>query len=244
LSATGVTKITVYVREDSTEIEEIDRWENGVGWLAHPDEPGQRVSHAVRGDDGVWILDPIDGPGTDELVERVGDGEVAGVGVCSGFHTRDSEVFARRYGVEIHVPRWMKGVEEKVDSTLVRYEEEPGESGFEVRRCTPFLDWTEAMVYREEDRTLYVPESLGTAPGYTVGKERLGPPPLRRLGPPRSQIEDLDVERLVFGHGKGVTDKPEEALEVCFEGARARLPRSMWEHGGGFLKAVVEVMRG
>lgn len=233
----------IYVREDSTGIEEVDRWENGVGWLAHPDEPGQRVSHAVRGDDGVWVLDPIDGPGTEELVESVGD-EVAGVAVCSGFHTRDSEVFAERYDVPIHLPEWMKGVEEQVDVPVVRYQDEPGESGFEVVKCELFFGWTEAMIYRENDGTLYIPESLGTAPGYTVGKERVGPPPLRRLSPPRSEVESLEIERLVFGHGEGIDEGVEEALAGCFDGARRRLPRAMWEHGGDFLKAVVEVTRG
>jgi len=67
---------------DSDEYREIDRWDRGVGWIAHPGETMQRASHALVGDDGgLWVIDPVDAPDVDGLLSEFGD--VAGVVVCS-----------------------------------------------------------------------------------------------------------------------------------------------------------------
>lgn len=52
----------MYDRSQSDGFQVIDEWGTGVGWLAHPNEDGQRVSHAVVGDDGIWVFDPLDAP--------------------------------------------------------------------------------------------------------------------------------------------------------------------------------------
>ena len=45
---------------DSDEYREIDRWDRGVGWIAHPGETMQRASHALVGDEGgLWVIDPV-----------------------------------------------------------------------------------------------------------------------------------------------------------------------------------------
>lgn len=62
----------VYNRSTSTDIEVIDRWENGFGWFAHPDEFGLPASHVIKGDDGVWLFDPICAPGARDHVEELG----------------------------------------------------------------------------------------------------------------------------------------------------------------------------
>ncbi|MDY7082469.1 MAG: hypothetical protein SXQ77_08725, partial [Halobacteria archaeon] len=98
----------VYDRSEPTEYEEIDRWETGngsvkgVGWIAHPDEDGRRASHAVLGDydgndnddeAGVWLIDPIDAPGVDDLIGEF-DESIEGIAVLSSWHTRDSATFS------------------------------------------------------------------------------------------------------------------------------------------------------
>lgn len=44
--------MTTYDRSPSVGYRLIDDFDGGVGWLAHPDEDGQRASHAVVGDEG------------------------------------------------------------------------------------------------------------------------------------------------------------------------------------------------
>jgi len=44
----------IYDRQSPSRYEIVDRYEAGIGWLAHPNETGLRMSHAVVGeDDGV-----------------------------------------------------------------------------------------------------------------------------------------------------------------------------------------------
>ena len=68
----------IYDRRAPSEYEILDRWDGGIGWLAHPNETGRRTSHAVVGEaGGVWVIDPIDAPGIDEELSTLGD--VSGV---------------------------------------------------------------------------------------------------------------------------------------------------------------------
>lgn len=227
-----------YDRSVAEDRREIDRWDGGVGWLAHPAETGQRASHAVRGDDGVWLVDPLDAPGVDDLINEFGD--VAGVAVLSNWHTRDAGVLAQRHGVAVHLPEWMTRVEDRVEAPIERYTETVGDSGFRVRRCQPMPGWREGIAVRETDGTLYVPESLGTAAAYTVGDERLGCPPIRRLWPPRGLLADVDPQRVLVGHGAGVFERAAEAMDDALTGARRRLPRALLAHGPTQLRALVE----
>lgn len=230
-----------YDRTTVDEYREIDRWDGGLGWLVHPTETGRRASHAVRGDDGVWLFDPLDAPGIDDLIAEVGD--VAGVAVLSNWHARDAGAIARRHDVAVHLPEWMTRVEDRVEAPIGRYTETVGDSGFRVRRCQPMPGWREGIAVRETDGTLYVPESLGTAPAYTVGGERLGCPPIRRFSPPRSLLADVDPRRVLVGHGTGVFEGAAEALDNALAGARRRLPRALLVHGPTQLRALFEAAR-
>ncbi|WP_327053834.1 hypothetical protein [Halomicrococcus gelatinilyticus] len=214
-----------YERSESTDLQVIDRWPDGVGWLAHPDEEGRRASHAVVGDDGVWVFDPLDAPGVDGLIAELGD--VAGVAVLSSYHARDAGAFAARHDVAVHVPRWMDRVADRVDAPVERYDVAIGGSGFRVRRFDPLSLWTEAVAYRADDGTLVVPDLLASAPGYTVGDERVGVVLSHRLFPPRDALGDLDPERVLFGHGDGVFDDASAALDDALDGARKRFPRAL-----------------
>ena len=246
-----------YDRSEPTGYREIDRWGDGVGWLAHPRERGRRASHAVRGyggdgptssgdrqrsGDGVWLFDPLDAPGVDELIADLG--AVAGVAVCSNWHARGAGALARRHDVAVHLPAWMTRVADRVDAPVERYEGSLGGSGFRIRACRPLPGWREAIAYREADGTLYVPESLGTAPAYTVGDERLGCSPIRRPAPPRRQLGDLEPERVLVGHGTGVFDDAADALADALGGARRRLPRAVVENGDTQLRALLEALAG
>lgn len=219
----------MYVREAASERQEVDRWSDGVGWLAYPGETGQRVSHAVRGDDGVWILEPLDAPGVDTLLTDLGT--IAGVAVLSDYHARDAAAFANRHDVPVHVPAWFERVAERVDARIEWFTGALGDSGFKVRRYAPFPGWNEGIAVRESDGTVYVPESLGTAPHYTAGSEQIGVHTFVRLVPPRKPFEGVDMNRLLFGHGVGIFEEANGALAKTLDGSRRRLPMALWDHG-------------
>ncbi len=46
----------------------IDEFTDGVGWIAYPDETMERASHALSVDGDVWVLDPVDADGVDDLL--------------------------------------------------------------------------------------------------------------------------------------------------------------------------------
>lgn len=224
-----LSAMPVYDRGSATEYEEIDRWADGVGWLAHPGERGLRASHALRGDDGVWLVDPVDAPGVDDLVAEFG--EVAGVTVLLDYHARDAGSIATRHDVPVHVPKWCFRVEDRVDAPVERFAGELGDSGYRVHRFAPVPWFQEGIAIREDDGTVYVPESLGTAPFYRVGDEAIGVHDLVRLTPPRGVFEDLPLERLLFGHGPGVFEDVRPTLEATLRGARRRIPAALVSNG-------------
>lgn len=235
--ATATESMPAYDRSPSTTYREIDRWDDGVGWLAHPEEEGRRASHAVRGEDGVWVIDPVDTSGLDALLAEFGD--VAGVAVLSDYHARDADVIATRHGVAVHVPRFLDRVPERIDAPIERVDGTLGESGIVIHRCRPVPGYQEAVAYRETDGTLYVPELLGTAPGYRVGTERVGVFLSHRLVPPRETLGELEPNRLLFGHGEGVFENPSTALQDALAGSRKRFPRAVVSHLGTNLRLVV-----
>lgn len=227
----------MYDRSQSTACREIDRWSGGVGWLAHPDEGSVRASHAVREDGDVWLLDPLDAPGADDLVaDLVGeDGTVAGVVVCSDYHARDAETFAERYDVAVHVPRSVDRVPDRIDAPVQRFE--GAIAGFETSPVRPMYAWNEVVAYRERDGTLYVPDYLSSHDAFTVGAERVALPTASRLFPPHEQFAGMAPERICFGHGEGVFADADAALRDALEGARRRLPRALVTNLPGELRA-------
>ena len=233
--------MAVYAREDPEEYEEVDRWEAGVGWIAHPDEGGRRASHAVRTDEGVWLLDPLDAPGVDDLITDLG--AVAGVAVLSSYHARDAGAFAERYDVPVHVPGWVDRVEERIDAPIERFDGELGASGLQMLRWEPMPGWQEGFAWRESDRTLYVPDSMAAMPDNAVGDERIGLSLPMRLRPPRAPLEDVEPERVLFGHGEGVDENADAALEDSLDHARRRFPRALIENGWTELKLLLGAFR-
>jgi len=231
--------VPIYDRGEATDPRIVDRFGAGVGWIAHPDERGQRTSHAIRGEDGgVWLFDPLDAPGVDDLFADLG--AVVGVAVLSNWHTRDAGVFADRYDVPVFLPKWMDRVPANVDAPVERYGREPGESGFVVDRVDPLPGWREGIAYRESDGTLYTPDLLSTR--WTVGDERVTLTLPCRLVPPREILDNLEPNRILVGHGEGIDEDATGALADTLDGARRRLPRALLEQGPALAAGIAAAM--
>ena len=209
----------------ATDLREIDRFDGGLGWIAYPDEQMQRASHALVGDDGVWLVDPVDADGLDDLLAELG--EVAGVAVLLNRHARDAGAIAARHGVDVHRPAWMADVDPKVDApegvAIRDTGGRLGDSGYRVEKLTDSFGWREAVAYDPDGRTLVVPESLGGASYFLAGGEQVGVHPALRLLPPRA-LADYDAERLLVGHGEGVLADAAGAIRDAIDGSRRRAP--------------------
>ncbi|ELZ07721.1 hypothetical protein [Natrialba aegyptia] len=232
-----------YDRSSATGFREIDRWRGGVGWIAHPDEDGERASHALvgTGGDEVWLVDPVDAPGIDEFIAEFG--EVAGVAVLSSHHARDAGPIATRHDVAVHVPQWMDRVAARVDAPVEREECVLGSLGFKTRRVEPLSLYQGAIAYRDADGTLIVPDLLSSGSAYPVGDERIGVMLGARLFPPRAPFAALEPERILFGHGEGVFEDATDALDEALAGARRRFPRALVSNLGTNLRLFWAAMR-
>lgn len=203
----------------SSGIETIDRFDGGVGWIAHPEETLERASHALVVDDAVWLVDPLDAPGVDELLDEFD--EIAGVVVLLDRHMRDAATFADRYDVPVYLPAPIDRMPE-----TDRIERISGSLPGTRYRTITVLDkpgWHEVALYDETTATMVVPEALATIPSFRAGPERLGVHPALRLFPPRV-LRRYTPERILVGHGRGVFEKATEALRAAIDGSRRRAP--------------------
>lgn len=211
------------------EVHEIDRWDGGVGWIAHPDEGMQRASHALLTDAGVWLVDPVDATDLDDFLADLGD--VTGVVMLLDRHKRHCAAVANRHDVAVHVPRPMADMAEELAADTATIEDSLPDTSYAVRTVVdstlvpvePFR-WREACLYQESTGTLIVAESLGTTPYMVVGDERIGVHPMRRLTPPRL-LRGFSVDRILVGHGEGIHEEAQLALQTAIDGARAGAPR-------------------
>jgi hypothetical protein len=212
------------IKGGDAEMREIDRWDGGAGWIAHPDEAMERASHALAVDGDVWVLDPVDADGVDDLLSDLG--EVVGVVVCLDRHERDAAAVARRHDVPVYVPDWMSGLAGELDAETERFGRSLGDTGYRAItvRDSGLPRWQELGLYREEDGTLVVPEAVGTAEFFRAGDERLGVHPALRLFPPRRTLGGLSPERILVGHGEGVFDDAATALRRALDGSRRNAP--------------------
>lgn len=207
--------------ESAGEWREIDRFSGGVGWLAHPDERMQRASHALVAGGGVWVVDPVDAPGLDDLLADLGP--VRGVVVLLDRHTRDAVTVAGRHDVPVWVPDFFDGVAEDLDAPVERFGHDLADTGYVAREVVNSRLWQEALLLDRDRGVLVVPEAVGTAEYFLAGDERLGVHPMLRLSPP-SALSALDPDRVLVGHGTGVHDDAARALADALQGSRARTP--------------------
>jgi hypothetical protein len=244
----------------------VDAFDGGFGWQANPEESLARTSHALHADDGLWLLDPVDAPGLDaELAARTpGEDDtatVAGVAVCAGWHARDAAALAARHDVPVTVPAWMDRPLGRLDApgdgpgdetgaatgsgdvTVQRVDDHLPGTDVSLHRVSPMGAWTEAVCWREHDRTLYVPESLGTADVFLVGDERLGVIFYARLFPPRDALAGFDPDRVLVGHGDGVFEDATAALADALAGSRRRFPRALAANAPRAMRNLFEAAR-
>ena len=211
----------------ATDWREIDAFDGGFGWIAHPAETMQRASHALVVDGDVWVIDPVDATGIDERLAAAG--EVAGVVVLFDHHVRDASALARRHDVSVHLPRPLGGVAADVEAPVERFRDELADTGYVARPVVDRFAWHEAALYSEAAGVLVLADALGTASYFLAGDERLGVHPALRLRPPRS-LAALSPERILVGHGAGIHEDAAATLADAIAGARRRLPRLYWEN--------------
>ncbi len=218
---------------EPTEWREIGRDDNGVSWIAYPNETMERASHAVVGDDGgVWVIDPVDVEGLDDLLAEFG--EVAGVVVLLDRHKRDSAVIANRHDVSVWIPEFMDGVAEELDVPTERFRYALADSGYVVHTVVDTSFWQEALLYHESHRILVVPESLGAAEYFLTSRENLGVHPMKRLMPPRI-LTRFDADQIRVGHGEGIYTDAGPAIREAVQRSRAGTPALMAKTVRGFL---------
>lgn len=211
----------------ATDWQEIDRFEEeeagtaGVGWIAYPDEKMRRASHAIAIDGDVWVIDPVDVDGLDELLAELGT--VAGVVLLLDRHKRDSAAIANRHDVSVYVPDFMNGVRNDIEAPVELFRRELADTGYAVHEIANNFAWKEAALYGEDDDTLVVPEALGTSSYFLASGERLGVHPALRLKPPK-KLGRLTPSRILVGHGSGIHENAPATLDDALSGARARTP--------------------
>ena len=214
------------------ELHEVDRFDRGVGWITYPNETMERASHALvvpPGGDAdaetpsdVWVLDPVDAPGLDDLLGDLGT--VAGVVVALDRHKRDAAAVASRHDVPVYVPAQMSGVADVLEAPVRRFDRTLADTGFETIRIrdSTVPPWQEVGLF--DGSTLYVPESLGTASYFRGSRERLGVHPMLRFTPPRGALGGLDPDRVLVGHGVGIHDDAGGAVADALANARRKAP--------------------
>lgn len=212
----------------ATDVRAVDRFDGGVGWIAHPDEAMQRASHALAvpsedGDeDDVWVVDPVDGDGVDDLLDDLGT--VTGVVVLMDRHSRDATALADRHDVPIYVPSY---VDPEIDAPTQPLGDTLPGTDFRVVRTVDWPIWDEAALYDGE--TLVVGDLVGTVDYFLAGGERVGVHPMLRISPPKA-LRQFTPERILTGHGEGVMSDGARALEAAVDGARRRAPK-VWLKG-------------
>jgi hypothetical protein len=179
-----------------------DGFDGGFGWIV--DEFMERCSHALVEDGRVWVIDPVEGDGVEERIRAAGT--PAGVIQLLDRHNRDCAALAARLGVRHHmVPRGSLGP-------------------FAFIAVKDSRSWNEVTLWWPERRVLVCADALGTAPYYRSGDERLAVHPLLRLRPPRRQLETLQPDVILCGHGQGVLEDADSALREALSTSLRRVP--------------------
>lgn len=184
-------------------------FDGGFTWVVS--EWMRRAAHALAIDGRVWLVDPV---AWEPALERARElGEPAGVLQLLDRHRRDGEQVARRLGVPLQrLPREVPGLPLRFHRLIDR----------------PW--WRETVAWWPERELLIVPEAVGTADYFALGRP-LGVHPMLRVTPPLS-LRRYAPRHLLVGHGPSVHEQASEALEQALTHARgdiargvARLPR-------------------
>ncbi|WP_332899067.1 hypothetical protein [Haladaptatus sp. CMSO5] len=205
------------------EPELIDEWDGGFGWIAHPEEGMQRASHALVSAGRVWLVDPVDFEGLDDHIAEYGP--VGGVVLLLDRHKRDAAAIARRHDVSVYLPRWMAGISDDLDAPTTLFEGALADTEYTLLKVYDNPFWNEGALYDADSGTLVVPEAFGTVSYYCTSNERLGVHPAMRLTPPRRPFRGLSPERILVGHGPGISTDATGALRDALAGSIKRTPK-------------------
>ena len=209
-----------------SQLRAIDRWNGGVGWIADPDETMQRASHAIQGETGYWLVDPVDADGLEELLDEF---EIAGIVVTLDRHKRDARFLAERYDVPIAVPAPLAGEAEALGNAVTDDTGFRDDTGWDVVPVIERRWWHEVALYSEKDDVVYVSESLGTASYFCGPGEELGVHPVVRIAPPRSVLQNIRADRVLVGHGEGIATNGVALMTAALRDARRNAPRTYWK---------------
>jgi hypothetical protein len=180
-----------------------DLGSDGFGWVV--DEPMARASHALVADGRVWLVDALDWP--EALARATTLGEPAGVIQLLDRHRRDCAALAASLGVP----------------HLVAPDAVPG-SPFELVSVKRWKRWQERALWWPERRTLVTADALGTNRFLTGGKGAVGVHLLLRVTPPK-RLGTFPADRLLVGHGEGVTAGAAPEIRRALARSRRDLPR-------------------
>lgn len=214
---------------------------SGFTWIAHPEEGMRRASHALAVDGDVWLVEPVDAVGLDEMVADLGT--VAGVVVLADYHRRDAATVARRLDVPVVLPPTVEDLESGIESEVSPFEGALAAAGFEALPLYGGRPWSEAALFHPPSGTLVATEALVTAPDLTAPNERLAVSPYARLVPPRGPLSGLDVDRVLVGHGEPILEDADAALRAALEDAERGAPRAIVGNLPYLVRAVSVALR-
>lgn len=192
-------------------------------WIAHPDELIERASHRVELGDRTYLLEPVDCPELDALVDDV---DLTGVIVLMDRHTRDTEAIAARLGLDVFVPDVVPQARSRLDAEIHSLDDALSGTDVEIVSIVERRWWQEVALWLPTTETLVVPEAVGTSVPFTVGDERIGCHPSLRLRPPRRALGGFEPDRLFVGHGSPVDPVDPGEFEHVLSTARRKLPRA------------------
>ncbi|MBB4664196.1 hypothetical protein [Conexibacter arvalis] len=176
----------------------------GFTWVV--EERMERASHALVDQGRVWLIDPV---AWEPALERAAAlGEPAGVIQLLDRHNRDSAALARRLGVPLtRLPEALVG------------------APFQPHRLIDRPWWREVVLWWPGQKLLVVPEAVGTAGSFALGRP-LGVHPMLRLTPPYS-LRAYDPDSILVGHGPSLHRAASAALEVALHHARSDIVRGV-----------------
>jgi glyoxylase-like metal-dependent hydrolase (beta-lactamase superfamily II) len=164
-------------------------------------------AHAVRGDDGAVLIDPL----------PLADGDLAGLGkvvaICltTSTHQRSAWRLRRELGVPVWAPRPVKEVDEEPDERYVEGDVLPG--GLEALFTPGAGTAQHSFLVGRERGVLFTPDLFVHAPGGPFGF--VPAEYMHDMAQARRTAESLldrDFAALCTGHGVPVTDDPKAAI--------------------------------
>ncbi len=192
-------------------------------WISQPTEMQQRASLAIELDGARYAVEPVDCAGLDDRLAE--HGGIEGVLVLMDRHSRDARKIAARHDVPVYAPVGADQIADSIGGPIASFD--AGES-FELRWLHEGRFQEELALFRPDDETLFVPETLGRAPYFTATAERIGIHPMARIRPPRAKLSGLSVARLFFGHGRPIADVADREIDHTLQMAGRRLPSAMY----------------